>query len=258
MALRTNWLTALSRAPLSAGTNSPLEIGPAGSGSWLSCSSRSRRENRPLTAMARNDTTAARSRGRCAPRPMASAARQAQCCIPVKNRVLADRDDSKSGAAAIRIRSASVSQQSDTSRSDRCHARMPISGATLSRSRKTGAQRCDRYPSCVLPYLVAYWPAGYDHSEPPAWWEPWDLGRWPSWRHPLRHWFHLVPHSWVLARACRRSDRQSRRMVMSTLMASPSYRRAKDRRWRATFSSATSTVGRLPPASKDAGRPLCR
>ena len=58
MARRTNSLTALSRAPLSAGTNSPLEIGPAGSGSWSSYSSRSRRENRPLTAMAWNDTTA--------------------------------------------------------------------------------------------------------------------------------------------------------------------------------------------------------
>ena len=182
----------------------------------------------------------------------------AQRCIPVKNRALDGPEPLPPVAAAIRTRSTSVSQQSGTSWSDRCHARIPISGATLSRSRKTGAQRCDRHPSCVLPYLLAHWLAGYDQSKPPAWWEPLDLGRWPSWQHPLRHWFHLVPHSWVPVRACRKSDRQSHRMVTSILMASPSYRRAKDRRWRATFSSATSTVDRLPPASKDAGRPSCR
>ena len=90
MALRTNSLTALSRRPLSAGTNSPLEIGPAGSGSWSSCSSRSRRENRPLTAVVPWLGTIRPPLAPGEVRRVTTSVAGTQCCIPVKNRVLAD------------------------------------------------------------------------------------------------------------------------------------------------------------------------
>ena len=53
MERRTSSLTARSRGPPAAGTNSPLEIGPAGSGRRSSCRSRCRREKGPMPAMPR-------------------------------------------------------------------------------------------------------------------------------------------------------------------------------------------------------------